>query len=193
MAKATPILPKHQEFLDEHFSIEPQWKRFQKKLKNKQFSEAVRQDTRSDPKLRRFAKMIGLRQQSKSRGVKVPGDTGRKYRIKFHPENGRFSCSCGDFTYVRSVKRKGPSGECKHIKRMKQGAKEMMQKAAANPLDVLRLANALRVEEKVKDKRTEQKIKNKAYKAYFPRESLVTQFMKMASIRGRAAATLMAK
>jgi len=194
MAKATPIFPQHQEFLDEHFSIEPKWQSFQKKLKDKRFAEAVRQDTRSDPKLVRFSKMIGLRQQSKSKGVLVPGDTGSKHRIKYHPENSRFSCSCGDFTYVRSVKRKGSSGECKHIKRMKQGAKEMMkEKSAAAPMNVFRLAKAMRGEELARDEVTKSKIKDRAYRAHFPRQGLISQFMKSASVRGRAASVLLAK
>ena len=140
MSKATPILPHQQGFLDEHFQVDPNWKKFHRNLRSKSFVATVRQDTRSDSKLKRFVRMVGLRQQSKSKGIPAPGDGGKTYKIKYHPEARRFSCSCRDWTYKRSVKNRGPEGDCKHIKRMKEGAKQtLMSKVAA-----LQVGRALR-------------------------------------------------
>jgi hypothetical protein len=191
--EATPIEPKHQEFLDEHFGISPQWKQFHRKLRGKHFASAVMQDTRSDKKLKRFTKNFGTRQQSKSPGVEVPGDTGAKYKIKYHPELDRFSCGCGDWTYARSVKNKGRGGDCKHIKRMKWRAKRRAMKKMASALagSALRLARTGYMEEKMKDTAKKRGISHKAYKKHFPREGLLVAFAKRASIRGRAARALL--
>jgi len=186
---AKPILPQHQEFLDEHFGgMSPQWKKFHRNLRSPQFVDTVRQDTRSDRKLRRFSKMVGLRQQSKQPGLSARGDSGKSYRIKFHPEAKRFSCSCKDWTYRRSVKNRGKSGDCKHINRMKSTMKQGLTKTAF--LGPARLARGFYQEEKNKDEATKEKIRNKAYEEHFKRPSLLREFVfgkKAAAVRGRAA------
>jgi hypothetical protein len=193
---ATPIRPQDQEFLDEHFGVQPAWNQFHKNLKKPQFVEAVRQDTRSDTKLKRFAKMVGTREQSRSRPVNVVGDSGKKYKVKYHPEAGRFSCSCPDWTYKKSVGR----GECKHIRRLQQGIRSEMMDKTANPLlNIVRLGNELRREDLLQDQNKKISIENEAYKKYLPKESLFSVlgrsggFNKMAAIRGKAAKALLAK
>lgn len=200
-AAATPVLPKDQEFLDEHFSISPAWKQFHKNLKQPQFVSTVRQDSRADNKLKRFARMVGTREQSKAKPVAVVGDSGKKYKIKYHPEAGRFSCSCPDWTYKRSVRNKGAGGECKHIKRLRQANGSSMMDKMANPLlDILRLGAGVKREEISRDKSKKLGIQYKAYKAHFPQESILSVLGrsggltdKIASVRGAAAKALLAK
>lgn len=135
MARARPINPQHQEFLDEHFQsgVSSDWPAFRKKLRGKAFVRSVKQDARSDAKLKRFARMIGYRQSSRQAGVPIMGDTGKKYKVRYHPEAKRFSCSCKDWTYARSHKRRGSSGDCKHINRIKSGVRqELMEKTATS-------------------------------------------------------------
>lgn len=109
--------PQHQEFLDEHFSIAPQWGTFKKKLKSKTFVEAVKQDTRADDKLKRYSEANGKHLQA--RGVPtftIPSmsSTG-KYTVKYHPDIDRFTCNCGDWVYKRSHQQRKPNKDCKHI------------------------------------------------------------------------------
>lgn len=193
MPKARPVLPQHVEFLDEHFGVSPQWKSFHKNLKNEKFVDAVRQDTRSDRKLKRFSKMVGLRERAKQKGVLARGDTGRNYRINYHPEVKRFSCSCKDWTFKRSVKNKGPGGNCKHIKRMKSEVQMQLTKTGMSALSVLaRVGRGLHQEDKMSDQIMVEYAKHKAYKKYFKRPSLIEQaFLKGASVRGNAAAAFL--
>jgi predicted nucleic acid-binding Zn finger protein len=197
---AVPVLPKDQEFLDEHFSISPAWKQFHKNLKKPQFVSTVRQDSRADNKLKRFARMVGTRQQSKAKPVAVVGDSGKKYKVKYHPEAGRFSCSCPDWTYKRSVRNKGAGGECKHISRLRQGQRSSMMDKVANPiLDIVRLGAGVKREEISRDKSKKRSIQYKAYKKHFPQENILAVlarsggFNKRASVRGSAAQALLAK
>lgn len=134
MSRQQPINPQHQEFLDEHFQagVPSDWRAFHRKLRSKSFVESVRQDPRSDPKLKRFVKMVGYRQSSNQPGVPVVGDAGTTYKVRYHPEAQRFSCSCKDWTYARSHKRQGPSANCKHINRVREGVKkQLIEKTAA--------------------------------------------------------------
>ena len=193
MARAKPILPHHVEYLDEHFGVSPQWKSFHRKLRSEKFVDAVRQDTRSNRKLKRFSKMVGLRERSKQEGLSVMGDTGRRYKVKFHPEAKRFSCSCHDWTYKRSVKNRGRSGDCKHINRMKSSMKQELSKTASPILGLARIGRGLHREDKMRDEAAKMKIQDKAYKRHFPRQSLVSELMRKAaaSVRGRAAAAFL--
>lgn len=132
MSKAHSINPKHQEFLDEHFQsgIPSDWRAFHRKLRSKAFARSVKKDPRADPKLKRFVRMVNLRQSSRQSGVAVVGDTGKKYKVRYHPEAKRFSCSCKDWTHARSHKNR-VSGNCKHIKRLKDGVRQgLMEKQA---------------------------------------------------------------
>lgn len=136
MPKARPIDPKHQEFLDEHFQagVPSDWRSFHRKLRSKSFAQSVRQDPRSDAKLKRFAKMVSFRQSSKQPGVAIVGDTGRTYKVRYHPEAKRFSCSCKDWTYARSHKHRGTSGNCKHIQRVQDGVKQQLMEKTARSI-----------------------------------------------------------
>ena len=75
--------------------------------------------------------MVGLRQASRQSGVPVSGDSGKTYKVKYHPEARRFSCSCRDWTYAKSHKRRGPGGDCKHIGKMKSGVKQQLMEKTA--------------------------------------------------------------
>ena len=192
MSSALPVRREHQEFLDDHFGVSPQWKSFHRNLRKPEFGDAVRQDTRSDRKLKRFTKMVGMRQQSKQPGLKASGDTGKTYRIKYHPEAKRFSCSCNDWTYKRSVKNRGAGGECKHINRMKDSMKQTLMKTGSL-LGIARIARGVGQEEKTRDSAKKAKITQEAYKRNFPRPSLAEEWFfgkKAAAVRGRSASAL---
>lgn len=132
MTRALPINLQHQEFLDEHFQsgVPSDWQALHRKLRSKSFATSVIQDPRADPKLKRFVKMVSLRQSSRQAGVAVVGDTGKTYKVRYHPEAKRFSCSCKDWTHARSHKNQ-TTGNCKHIKRLKDGVRQgLMEKQA---------------------------------------------------------------
>jgi hypothetical protein len=131
--------PQHQDFLDEHFSISPNWKEFKNKLRSKTFVEAVNQDTRSDDKLKRFSTEIGRHVQA--RGVpnfQIPSASkAGSYLVKYHADTERFSCNCGDWTYARSHRLQRSQKDCKHIKQVKydmakngQTEEDLVKKAA---------------------------------------------------------------
>jgi hypothetical protein len=190
MAKAIP--QKYQEFLDEHFSISPMWGSFHKNLKDPDFISAVRKDERSDPKLKRFAKMVGLRETSTSEGISALSDGVGTYKVRYHPEVGRFSCTCPDWTYKRSVKYRGAGSDCKHIQRMGNVEKEKLMKTASTISGPLRIAKSIYRDEKNYEQAKKMERQNELYKAYFPpREGLLKQFIKSASARGRAARSLL--
>lgn len=131
--------PKHQEFLDEHFSVSPRWKDFRNKLKSKAFVSAVKQDTRSDDKLKRYSEANG--KHLRARGVPtfpVPSQSSSKsYAVKYHPDDGRYSCNCGDWVHARSHQTAKRNQDCKHIWLVKHELKmsgtdvESMTKKAA--------------------------------------------------------------
>lgn len=119
---ATPqSQPQHDEFLDSHFSLSPQWKTFKKKLRAKSFVEAVRQDNRSDDKLKRYSEANAKHVQA--RGVptfSIPSmSSGKKYSVKYHEDLDRFTCNCGDWVHARSHQTGKASQDCKHIKHLK--------------------------------------------------------------------------
>lgn len=195
MSRAKPISPQHAEFLDEHFGVSPQWKAFHRKVRSEKFVNAVKSDTRSDRKLKRFAKMIGMRERSKQEGLSIMGDSGKSYTVKYHPEAKRFSCSCGNWTYKRSVKNRGRGGNCKHIDRMKSTMKNDLQKVAMpGLLNIARLGRGLHKEDKMRDERIKLDIEDKAYKKHFKQPSVIKDLLlgKTASaVRGRAAAAFL--
>ena len=118
---AVEAQPQHNDFLDEHFSISPQWKEFKKKLRSKSFVEAVRQDTRTDEKLKRYSEANAKHVQTK--GVptfRVPSQSGSKwYTIKFHPDIDRFTCNCGDWVHKKSWQDNKRQRDCKHVQIVK--------------------------------------------------------------------------
>ena len=190
--RAKPILPQHTEFLDEHFGVDPRWKEFHRKLRSKKFVDAIKQDTRSNRKLKRFSRMVGLRQQTKQKGLLIAGDSGKSYRIKYHPEAKRFSCSCKDWTYKRSTRNRGRTGDCKHIGRMRDSMRQgLMKTAGGGPLlAAARLGRGFQQEEKHRDTATKEKIKHRAYKKHLKRPSFLSEWLfqkNAAAARGGAA------
>jgi hypothetical protein len=121
--------PHNQEFLDEHFSLSPKWKEFQKKLRSKNFVQAVTQDDRANKKLKRFSESIGRHKQAKGVPVyDVPSQSsGRVYTVKYHPDIDRFSCNCGDWTYARSWRIGQRTRDCKHVQMVNRELKAQVQ------------------------------------------------------------------
>lgn len=112
------VLAKHQEFLDEHFGVSPVWEKFRSRLKSPAFVDAVKTDTRSDSKLKRYSE--GNAKHLQARGVPtfpVPSqsNTARSYAVKYHADIDRFTCDCGDWVHKRSWKKGQKTRDCKHI------------------------------------------------------------------------------
>ena len=130
--------PQHEEFLDHHFSLSPQWKTFKNKLRAKSFVEAVRQDTRADDKLKRYSEANAM--HSQARGVpsfSVPSmSSGKKYTVKYHAGPDRFSCNCGDWVHARSHQTSKSTQDCKHI----QSVKSQLQASGKTPEDMVKMA-----------------------------------------------------
>jgi len=146
------VLPKHQEFLDEHFSVDPKWKAFRAKLRSKSFVEAVKADTRADSKLKRYSD--GNAKHLQARGVPtfpVPSqsDGGKSYAVKYHADVDRFTCNCGDWIHKRSWRQGQKTRDCKHIWLVKNELKnqgttpEDLTKKAAAGAAATRLLRAL--------------------------------------------------
>jgi len=173
------VEPEHRDFLDTHFGVSPQWSDFHKKLKDRTFVNAVSADTRSDDKLKAFAQALNMRDQSKGRSLKVPSDTSGSYKVKFHQEANRFSCTCPDWTYKRSV----GGGDCKHIERLKAAKKESLMKTASviSPADVLfRVGRVVNREHNDKAQAKKLKAENSAYAQAYPQQPFLSQWMKRA-------------
>lgn len=167
---------KDQDFLDEHFGVTPKWDDFHKKLKNKAFVTAVQTDTRTDDKLKAFVSALSMREQAKGPSVKAPSDVSGNYKVKYHPEHDRFSCTCPDWTFKRSVS----GADCKHISRIKTTSKEsLMDKTKVAAIDVLfRVGRALNQKEKTLDAAEHLKAENQVYSQAYPQQSFIQAFMK---------------
>lgn len=124
--------PQHNDFLDEHFSISPKWKDFRTKLKSPTFIEAVRQDTRANEKLIRYAENNGRHAQAKNVPVfKVPSQSSSiAYTVKYHPSIDEYSCNCGDWIHSRSHQENKENKNCKHIKLIKEREDNKLKKMA---------------------------------------------------------------
>ena len=112
------VQPKHQEFLDEHFSVDPKWKQFRAKLRSPAFLDAVKADTRADTKLKRYSE--GNAKHLQARGVPtfpVPSQSSgsKTYDVKYHADADRFTCNCGDWIHKRSWRKGQTTRDCKHI------------------------------------------------------------------------------
>lgn len=112
------VQPKHQEFLDEHFSVSPAWKKFRAKLRSPSFVESVKGDTRADEKLKRYSD--GNAKHLQARGVptfSVPSQSSgsKNYDVKYHANDDRFTCNCGDWIHKRSWRQGQKTRDCKHI------------------------------------------------------------------------------
>ena len=119
----------HQEFLDGHFAVSPDWKGFKNKLTSKKFVEAVKHDPRADKKLQRYAEMNGKHMQAKGVPIfQVPSQsTSKMYTVKFHPDAERLSCNCGDWVHQRSWRTGKRTRDCKHIKLLQMELKNSGQ------------------------------------------------------------------
>lgn len=132
--------PQHDEFLDSHFSLSPQWKTFKKKLRSPSFVSAVKQDLRSDDKLKRYSEANAKHVQAKGvPSFSVPSMSGsrKSYSVKYHTDIDRYSCNCGDWVHARSHQTNETSQDCKHIKHVKaqmqylgKDSDELVKKAA---------------------------------------------------------------
>lgn len=112
------VEPKHQEFLDQHFGVEPAWKRFRAKLRSPSFTDAVKVDPRADSKLRRYSEANAKHIQAKNVPtfpVPSQSDSKKTYDVKYHVENDRFSCNCGDWIHKRSWRQGKQIQDCKHV------------------------------------------------------------------------------
>lgn len=119
---------KPQEKLDQHFGQAggKRWSQFRKNLRSKGFLEAVQKDERADDKLKTFSQMVHLHKTGKGPTFSIKGSSGRQYSVKYHPNLDIYSCSCPDWTIVKSQ----TAGECKHIKEAKSQV-SMVKKASA--------------------------------------------------------------
>jgi len=195
-AEQTPA-PKHIKFLDQHFigTDRDRWRSFRAKLKDPGFVSAVKQDTRSDKKLKQFSEMVGRHDRHDLPALTVHGASG-SYKVKYHSDIDRFSCDCGDWTYKQSVK-KNKKSDCKHIKMVKAQAEragEPMRKLA-ELLQELRLARGIITRktpgvlgsvyqsQKNEDNADKLKVINSMYTQALPRRHL----LKLAVLRGEAA------
>lgn len=177
---AVKIQPEHSSFLDSHFGVAPQWADFQNKLKDRTFADAVSADTRSNDKLKAFVQAIGMREQDKGRTAKVPSDSSGSYQVQYHSSANRFSCTCPDWTYKKSV----GGGDCKHIDRMKTRTKNNLMKTASviSPADVMfRVGRVINREHKDRAATERLKTENAVYEEAYPRPGFVQQWLKHAN------------
>lgn len=109
-ARAAELVNTHHETQD--------WKRFEKNLNTKAFRQAVLLSPDSDAKLKRYTKTLGEYKSSKIVVGVVPSRTSNKlYKVKQLP-NGRLGCSCKDWQYSHSHKKKS---DCDHIQELRGG------------------------------------------------------------------------
>lgn len=117
-----------QEKLDQHFDTignGKKWATFRQNLRSKGFAAAAKDDPRADEKLKKYVEMVHLHKTGKGPTVSVKGDSGKRYAVKYHPERKMYSCSCPDWTIVKSQS----NGECKHIRQVKSQS-SMVKKAS---------------------------------------------------------------
>jgi hypothetical protein len=110
----------------EHFSdSDPNWQRFEKNLRSKNFQKAVLGHPESDSKLKKYVRNFGGFLTSKETVKKAPSESsGKKYSIK--KVGRRLACGCKNWQYRRSV----DGGSCKHIRNMKKESMAEMVKRA---------------------------------------------------------------
>lgn len=112
------------EKVDAHLQ-KPDWKAFQKALGSKSFQDAVLKNSKSDEKLKLYAKNVGDYALSKEVVGKEPSRTSKKsYSIRKLP-SGRLGCGCNDWRYVHSIK----DTDCDHIKALKAKKEELVKRA----------------------------------------------------------------
>lgn len=106
-------MKKHQKTIDSLHKEESKqkWDDFADKAKDKDFVKAVKNDPRSDDKLKLHTERLHQHHNSKQLAV-VSGNKGKTYAVTRLP-SGDFGCSCNDWRYKGSVT---PGYRCKHIK-----------------------------------------------------------------------------
>lgn len=184
--------------LDDHFSSsDPQrWDGFMARMKkDQQFREAAKGHPGSDWKLKRFLNMVGRREDSSLKGRKVTGLTGT-YRVKYHKDIDRYSCTCPDWTYKRSWKGKGQNSDCKHILsvKAKKRAGAMMKRADGAAFNAYRALSSYEDRERQKKLPKLKKRKKTPYERAAYWDDFIVP-MKLASTvkRGKAAQVLLDK
>lgn len=165
---------RHQKALDDHFtSPDPKrWRTFRRNLRSKSFAEAVKNDDRADSKLKQFADMVG--RHLRHRGESVPVFGTKKYKVKFHEDISRYSCSCPDWTYKKSVL-KERDADCKHIRQVKTDKANLLKEAGGilgaliNPSGIGAAANLLVQKNKAEEEAWKARLVNQAHKKEFGR------------------------
>lgn len=104
---------------ERHFKAKsPDWGRFNERIVDKGFREAVSKDPRADARLRKFVRMQGRIREYRGPEQLVTSSQGdKRYSVQFHKDIGRYTCSCPDFKYKKGLTR---GGECKHIRQVKR-------------------------------------------------------------------------
>ena len=102
----------HQKSIDSLHKEESKskWDNFADRTKDPSFVKAVKNDPRSNDKLKMHAESLNKLYNGKVVGS-VRGSKNRTYNI-INLGNGRYGCTCGDWKYKGSV---NPGYECKHI------------------------------------------------------------------------------
>ena len=106
----------HQKSIDSLHEEESKekWDSFADKTKDSSFVRAVKNDPRSDNKLKMHADRLN-KLHNGTELASIRGSKGRAYSV-IKLSDGTFGCTCNDWRYKGSV---NPSYSCKHIKEYK--------------------------------------------------------------------------
>lgn len=106
-------MKKHQGTIDNLHAEESKekWNSFANSTKDPDFVKAVKNDPRSDDKLKLHAERLNQMHNS-PQVANITGTGGKTYTVTKLP-NGDYGCTCNDWRYKGSV---NPGYKCKHIK-----------------------------------------------------------------------------
>lgn len=106
-------MKKHQSTIDSLHAEESKekWNSFADSAKDPDFVRAVKNDPRSDDKLKLHAERLSQLHNSPQVAT-ITGTGGKAYTVTKLP-NGDYGCTCNDWRYKGSV---NPGYKCKHIK-----------------------------------------------------------------------------
>ena len=106
-------MKEHQKSIDSLHEEESKekWDSFADKTKDPSFVKAIKNDPRSDSKLKMHAENLGKLHAGKE-VAQIRGSKGKTYSV-INLGNGSLGCTCGDWRYKGSVTR---GYKCKHIK-----------------------------------------------------------------------------
>lgn len=117
---------------ERHFgSPDPDWGKFEKNLRSKNFRTEVSEHPMADEKLKKYVDQYGGYLSSKQRVGSIRSESSkRRYPLKM--VGTRIGCGCKDWQYKRSH----GGGDCKHIRKFKQEdlAKKVKKAFAADLL-----------------------------------------------------------